>query len=209
VRFSSVGAALAAITTLLGINFAAKAAPTKVMPRLDPSKSSGRFFGLNKLGSVFLLVALVSGCREESKPLLQVGAKAAPFTLELTGGKPIRLEQYAGKGLVITFMSSWCPCSNESMPLMKQAYAKHGNGEVAFLMVGIQDSRSKFEKYVEKWEVPFFAGYDKGDRIASDYGVSSPPTTFFIDKNGIVKRAFYGNIAKKPDEFQQWVEEII
>lgn len=160
------------------------------------------------LCAAFFLVALISGCSEETKPLLQVGEKAAPFTLELIGGKQSQLEQYAGKGLVITFMSSWCPCSNDSMPLMKQAYAKN-NGQVAFLMIGIQDSRSKFEKYVEKWSAPFAAGYDKGDRIANDYGVSSPPTTFFIDKNGIVKRAFYGNIAKKPEEFQKWIEEII
>jgi len=161
-----------------------------------------------KLCAVFLLVALISGCSEESRPLLQVGEKAAPFTFELIGGKQSQLEQYAGKGLIITFMSSWCPCSNDSMPLMKQAYAKN-NGQVAFLLIGIQDSRSKFEKYVEKWDVPFSAGYDKGDRIGNDYGVSSPPTTFFIDKNGIVKRAFYGNIAKKPDELQKWIEEII
>lgn len=161
-----------------------------------------------KFCAVFFLAALLSGCGEESKPLLQVGAKAVPFTLELIGGKQAQLEQYAGKGLVITFMSSWCPCSHDSMPLMKQAYAK-SNGQVAFLMIGIQDSRSKFEKYVTKWEVPFSAGYDEDDKIGNDYGVSSPPTTFFIDKSGIVKRAFYGNIAKKPEEFQKWIEEII
>ena len=169
--------------------------------------SSTSYF--NKLCAVFFLTALISGCSEEGRPLLQVGEKAVPFTLELVGGKQSQLEQYAGKGLVITFMSSWCPCSHQSMPFMKQAYAKHNNGEVAFLMVGIQDSRSKFEKFIEKWNVPFPAGYDKGDRIANNYGVSSPPTTFFIDKNGVVKRAFYGNIAEKPKEFQQWVEEII
>ena len=163
-----------------------------------------------RLCAIFFITALVSGCSEEiSRPLLQVGEKALPFNLELLDGKQSQLEQYAGKGLVITFMSSWCPCSNESMPLMKQAYAKHKNDPIVFLMIGIQDSKSKFEKYVEKWGVPFPAGYDKGDRIAKDYGVSSQPTTFFIDKNGIVKRAFYGNIAKKPDEFQKWVEEIL
>ncbi len=159
--------------------------------------------------AIFFLIAFISGCGEESKPLLQVGEKALPFTLELLDGKQSHLGQYTGKGLVITFMSSWCPCSNESMPLMKQAYSKHKNDQIVFLMVGIQDSRSKFEKFAAKWGVPFPAGYDKGDRIAKDYGVSSPPTTFFIDKNGVVKRAFYGNIAKKPDEFQKWVEEII
>ena len=157
----------------------------------------------------FFLIALISGCGEESKPLLQVGEKALPFTLELIGGQQIQLGDYAGKGLVITFMSSWCPCSNESMPFMKQAYATHQNDQIVFLMIGIQDSRSNFEDFVKKWNPPFPASYDKKDRIANDYGVSSPPTTFFIDKNGIVKRAFYGNIAKKPDEFQQWVKEII
>lgn len=160
--------------------------------------------------AIIFLAALMSGCSEEiSRPLLQVGEKATPFTLELLDGKQSQLEQYAGKGLVITFMSSWCPCSNESMPLMKQAYENHKNDQIVFLMIGIQDSRSKFEKFVEKWAVPFPVGYDKGDQIAKDYGVSSPPTTFFIDKNGIVKRAFYGNVAKKPDEFKQWIKELL
>jgi peroxiredoxin len=159
---------------------------------------------------VFFLIAFMTGCSEEvSRPLLQVGEKAIPFTLELLDGKQINLEQNAGKGLVITFMSSWCPCSNESIPFMKQAYQKHKDDQIVFLLVGVQDSKSKFEKFVKKWDVPFSAGYDKGDRISKDYGVSSPPTTFFIDKNGIVKRAFYGNIAKKPDEFQQWIKEIL
>ena len=162
-----------------------------------------------RLCTILFLIACMSGCSEESKPMLQVGEKALPFTLELLDGKQSQLQQYVGKGLVITFMSSWCPCSNDSMPLMKQAYANHKNDQIVFLMIGIQDSKAKFEKYVEKWSAPFPAGYDKGDRIAKDYGVSSPPTTFFIDKNGIVKRAFYGNIAKKPDEFQRWIEEII
>lgn len=160
--------------------------------------------------AALFIAAFLTGCSEEvGRPLLQVGEKALPFTLELLDGKQSQLEQYAGKGLVITFMSSWCPCSNESMPLMKQAYEKHKSDQVVFLMIGIQDSKSKFEKYVKKWEAPFPAGYDKGDRIAKNYGVSSPPTTFFIDKSGVVKRAFYGNIAKKPEEFQKWVEEII
>ena len=76
-------------------------------------------------------------------------------------------------------------------------------------MVGIQDARSKFEKIVAKWDVPFPAGYDKGERIARDYGVSAPPTTIFIDKTGAVKRVFYGNIKDKEKEFPQWIEEII
>lgn len=162
-----------------------------------------------RLCAALLFLVLLSGCSEEAKPLLQVGEKATPFTLELLDGSTRRLEDYSGKGLVITFMSSWCPCSNNSMPLLQQATTAHKNDQIAFLMIGIQDSRKKFDKFTKKWDVPFAAGYDKGDRIAKDYGVSAPPTTFFIDRNGIVKRAFYGDISIKPDEFRQWVKEVI
>jgi len=156
-----------------------------------------------------LLAILLGGCGEEGRVLLQVGEKAPPFTLTLIDGKQVSLDQYAGKALVITFMSSWCPCSNDSIPLIKEAYLAHKDDNIAFLMVGIQDAESKFEKFVEKWKVPFPAGYDEDDKIARDYGVGSPPTTIFIDSSGIVKRAFYGNIAEKKQELPQWVEEIL
>ncbi len=158
--------------------------------------------------TALFLAACLGGCSESGRPLLQVGEKAPPFNLELLSGEQTSLQQYAGKGLVITFMSSWCPCSNESMPLMKKAYQDH-KANTAFLMVGIQDARSKFEKLTQKWEIPFSAGFDEDDKIARAYGVSAPPTTFFIDKTGVVKRAFYGNIAEKPEEFPHWIEELL
>ncbi|MFQ5356532.1 MAG: TlpA family protein disulfide reductase [Mariprofundaceae bacterium] len=160
------------------------------------------------LATAFLLAAGLFGCSEDGRVLVQVGQKAPTFSLELLDGGQANLEQYAGKGLVITFMASWCPCSNDSVPLMKDAYHAHKD-DIAFLMVGIQDAESKFKEYIKKWEVPFSAGFDNGNRMARKYGIGSPPTTYFIDKSGIVKRAFYGNIKDKGDEFPEWLKEIM
>lgn len=160
------------------------------------------------IGASLLLALLLGSCGESGRPLLQVGEKAPAFNLKLLTGEQATLKQYAGTGLVITFMASWCPCSNESMPMMKRAYQEH-HANIAFLMIGIQDAESKFEGFVKKWEVPFAAGFDEDEQIARVYGVSSPPTTFFIDRNGIVKRAFYGNIKEKESEFPGWVEELL
>jgi len=161
------------------------------------------------LVTVFFLSILITGCMEDKGKILQIGQKAPPFSLDLLDGKQTSLDQYAGKGLAITFMSSWCPCSKDSIPFFKEAYKKYKNDNIQFLMIGIQDARGKFEKIVAKWKVPFPAGYDKGDRIARDYGVQAPPTTIFIDKDGSVKRVFYGNIKDKEKEFPQWIEEIL
>lgn len=160
------------------------------------------------LTACVLLLALAGCADDPARPLLQVGEQAIPFSLELVDGRKVALENYRGRGLVITFMSSWCPCSNNSMPLMRQAFDANRDEAIDFMMIGIQDSRTKFKKFTEKWQLPFAAGYDKGDRIAKDYGVSAPPTTFFIDRQGVVKRAFYGDISTKPEEFRQWVREL-
>lgn len=157
---------------------------------------------------VFLMFVL-SGCLGGDVKPLKIGEKAPPFTLTLIDGGTADMEPPHGNGHIITFMSSWCPCSNESMPLMKDVYSRYGEKGIAFLMIGIQDPESKFEKFVEKWEIPFSAGYDDGDKITRSYGVKQPPTTIFIDREGVVKRVFYGNIKDKEEEFLQWVGELL
>lgn len=156
-----------------------------------------------------VLAVVLSGCLEDDVKPLAVGVAAPPFTLTLLDGGTANMEAPHGNGHVITFMASWCPCSNESIPLMKEAYERHRDSDIAFLMVGIQEAESKFEKYVAKWEVPFPAGYDAGDSIARAYGVNAPPTTIFVDRDGKVKRVFYGNIKDKESEFSQWIDELL
>lgn len=167
-----------------------------------------KFFNIPAV--VFLALTL-SGCFEDIIPL-EVGSKAPPSTLMQLNGKPLQLTDHPNKGQVITFMSSWCPCSNESIPMMKKAYGLYGEGDtgkIAFLMVGIQDPEYKFRAFVEKWDIPFPTGYDDGDEIARLHGVKQPPTTIFIDKEGMVQRVFYGNIKDRETEFYQWVEELL
>jgi len=164
-----------------------------------------------KIPVAALLALTLSGCLEDVVPL-QVGSPAPPAKLTLLNGDTVELTEHPGKGQIIIFMSSWCPCSNESIPIIKKSYDTYGKGDggrIAFVMVGIQDPRSKFEAFVEKWQLPFPAGHDDGDEIARNYGVRQPPTFVFVDKSGKVQRFFYGNIKDKARAFQYWVKELL
>ncbi len=163
----------------------------------------------SRLAGFLLLLLSVSGCLQEPVKVLKVGEKAPPLVLELLDNKTFNLANHAEKPHVITFMSSWCPCSNESIPLVKKAYQNNKDSTLQFLMVGIQDSGGKFGKFADKWQLPFAAGFDKSGQVARNYGVTAPPTTIFIDKKGNINRVFFGNIAEKPDEFKQWIKEIL
>lgn len=149
------------------------------------------------------------GCTGDNFPALQVGVQAPAFTVTLLDGKTSSISDYKGKGLLMIFMSSWCPCSNESIPIINAAYQDHQAGNIEFMMVGIQEAKSKFEKFVKKRGIVFPATYDGDKLISRPYGINAPPTMVFIDKKGMVKRVFFGNIKDKKKEFVQWLEEII
>ncbi|MBF0370122.1 MAG: TlpA family protein disulfide reductase [Magnetococcales bacterium] len=158
-----------------------------------------------------MVVGLVlSGCGGEKRTLLEVGSQAPPFTLKLVDGKTTwNMADHAGKPMVITFMASWCPCSHDSIPLTKEAHGRFSDRGVEFLMVGLQDAESKFEDFVAKQAPPFPAGFDDGEPISRTYGVSAPPTTVFIGKDGLVKRIFYGNIKDVVEDYYLWIEELV
>jgi len=156
------------------------------------------------------LFIIAAGCSGGSKePELVIGEKAPPLRVKLISGETWDINDMNGKSLIVTFMSSWCPCSNESIPLFKKIEERYKEKDIAIIMIGIQDSKKKFEKFVNKKWVPFPAGYDDDKRIARAYGIHAPPTTVFIDKDRNVKRAYYGNIADIGGAFFQWVEEVL
>jgi peroxiredoxin len=158
---------------------------------------------------VFFLLGILGGCSGDNFPALQAGVQTPDFTATSLDGKTRSVSDYRGKGLLIIFMSSWCPCSHESIPIVNKTYQRHKNDNVEFLIVGIQEARSKFENFVTERGILFPAIYDDDKVISRSYGINAPPTMVFIGKDGIVTRVFYGNIKEKEKEFVQWVEEIV
>ena len=160
---------------------------------------------------LWLIIVLFLGCSKEprgTQPTIKIGETAPPFSLELIDGRTVTLDTFKGKPLVLINMASWCPCSHDSAPVFKEVYEIYHPKGVEFLMLGIQDSKKKFEKFVKKKEFKFPAGFDKGDVISKTYGVSAPPTTFFINSDGKVVSAFYGKIIEK-ERLSAWIDEIV
>lgn len=160
------------------------------------------------VGVVFILAGCSGGSNGSKEPTAKIGESAPAFSVEATDGRTVRLEDFKGRPLVLAFMAEWCPCSNESAPVFKEAYGEYNPRGVEFMILGFQDSRSKFSEFVKRQGFAFPAAFDKGDAIGTSYGVLAPPTTYFITPDGKIQRAFYGKIDKKEKLFG-WIDELI
>jgi thiol-disulfide isomerase/thioredoxin len=124
-------------------------------------------------------------------------------------GNEVHLSDYFGKPIVLNFWASWCgPCRSE-MPDFDEKYQELGD-QVQFLMVNMTDgSRETLEiakAFVADSGFTFPVFYDVYYQAAVTYGVSSLPTTYFIDADGTLVAYSMGAI--NADTLQRGIDMI-
>ena len=118
----------------------------------------------------------------------QKGFIAPDFTLKTNTGKEITLSKLKGSPVVINFWASWCkPCQAE-MPSIERVYSNHKNEGLIILGVNTsnQDKINEASAFAEKLGLTFPILYDIEGKVSYKYQVRALPTTFFIDRNGII-----------------------
>jgi len=137
----------------------------------------------------------VSGATEAPSPLL---GKVAPklHGTELGGGA-FSLKNERGKIVIVNFWASWCePCIQEAPELSTYAWSVRNNGVV---MVGVvfNDTVSSATSFAAHYGSLYPSVIDPGGNIALGYGVTSPPTTFVINRQGRVAATLLGATTAK------------
>lgn len=129
----------------------------------------------------------------------RVGSPAPDFTLQDLNGKKVSLKDFEGRPVMVNFWASWCgPCKVE-MPHMQAAERelRESTGFV-ILAINLGEDKKTAEGFLTKNNFDFIALLD-GDRSVaqSKYKLIGLPTSFFIDKQGVIKEIQTGPLASK------------
>jgi len=118
---------------------------------------------------------------------LNIGKTAPLFAQTDAAGKPISLESFKGKYVLIDFWASWCgPCRQEN-PNLVRTYQKFKNRNLEILGVSLDNSKDKWLQAIQEDQLSWKHVSDlKGWRndVAVQYGVQSIPANFLVDKEG-------------------------
>ena len=116
----------------------------------------------------------------------RIGAPAPDFEWTSLDGQTLRLSTYRGKVVVVNFWATWCPPCREEMPTLQRVAASEP--DVIVLEVDLMEPGDKARSFLDSLGLDRLQPVLDGDGATTRrFGVLSLPSTFFVDKTGVIR----------------------
>lgn len=128
---------------------------------------------------------------------IRSGGNARPsYQVVTLAGDTLGAESLRGKVVLVNFWATWCgPCRVE-MPLLEAMYARHRDR--GFVLLGLSVDRGGaplVRDYLRSRGVTYPVAIVGGREEGAFGGVRGYPTSFLLDRDGVVRHAVIGPLA--------------
>jgi peroxiredoxin len=150
-----------------------------------------RFFRSRRGAAALALAAgLLFG---NDAPAADVGQKAPDFKAPALDGKSrLSLSAYRGKVVYLDFWASWCPPCLTSLPQLEELRKQFPADQFQILAVNVDQDPQKARKFLERTRIGYPSATDPKGSIPASFGIETMPTSFLIDRNGVIRYVHHG-----------------
>jgi cytochrome c biogenesis protein CcmG, thiol:disulfide interchange protein DsbE len=153
-----------------------------------------------------------SSSAAESKGRL-VGNPAPDFAVKVVAGSKgtVSLKSLRGKVVLVDFWGTFCEPCKKSFPKLQDLNTKYGASGLR--IVGISedeaDDKDKIPGFADTYGAKFTLGWDEDKAIAKAYKPETMPSSFLIDKKGVIRFAHVGYHDGEEVRVEKEVKELL
>lgn len=148
------------------------------------------------LGLIWIIVSAdKSGASTSGRiPAPQQGFLAPDFELKTPAGATVRLSDLRGQAVLVNLWATWCPPCRAEMQTIEKIYNEYRVQGFTVLAVNMtyQDDPLAVMPFVSEQGLTFPILLDETGEMANAYQLRSLPSSFFIDRNGIINEVVIG-----------------
>jgi peroxiredoxin len=133
------------------------------------------------------------------------GHPAPDLILTTLAGETFSLTALRGTPVVLNFWATWCPPCRAELPELQAATLRLA-GQVVIAGVNQAESPGDVQAFVAQMGLTFPIPLDENAAASRLYAVRSLPTTFFIDRRGIIRQIQLGPVTEAT--FAQMLDSI-
>mgnify|MGYP000403814234 CR=1 FL=1 len=157
--------------------------------------------------SAVVLALAASGAAyavESGQPAPQCVAKSFNATQPA-----LDISQLRGKVVYVDFWASWCgPCA-QSFPFMNELDRDMRDRGVQVVGISVDDKASDAETFLTKRPANFAVAIDSSGACPSSFQVKGMPTSYLIDRNGVVRHVHVGFKAGDAAKLRAVAEQLL
>jgi peroxiredoxin len=138
-----------------------------------------------------------------------IGKKAPGFALEspVEPSQKVRLRR--NKVTVLHFWATWCGPCQKSLPRLQKLSQQHADRGLAVIGLSVDDEPNEIAAFVRATGARFAIGFDAGHQVTERYKPTSMPTTFVIDRAGVVRAVQPGYRDGDDHELEELVKSLL
>lgn len=116
-----------------------------------------------------------------------IGQPAPDFVLPAVAGSNVRLSEFRGQPVVISFWSSRCGVCAAQLTAMDRYYGTYRSSGLIVLGVSVEDDQQRAIDYAHAHAASFPLLLDKAKGVSRAFRIERLPTTVLIDRAGQVR----------------------
>jgi peroxiredoxin len=121
--------------------------------------------------------------------------QAPDFELLELSGRYIRLSDWNGSRVLLTFWTTSCGICRRELPQLYRLRLEFGSQGVAVVTV-CGDSRENATAFLNQNGLDLITAIDPGFEVFREFGVSGVPATFLLDAQHLVRKRWTGGAAE-------------
>lgn len=115
-----------------------------------------------------------------------VNALPVEIGLNDLNGRPVSLSDFRGKIVFLNFWTSWCFDCRIEMPHMERLHQRFKDKDFAIVTINLQEAASQVKQFFNKFKLTFTALLDSDGKVGAHFRITSIPTSFILDREGII-----------------------
>lgn len=120
---------------------------------------------------------------------MDIGLPVPAYRTVALSGDSVSLADQKGKVVLLNIWATWChPCRDE-IPELREIHAKYRDRglELVGVSVDADGAEEHIKEFMKEFEMTYPVWLDPGERISTQFLTIGVPTTFLIDKQGVLR----------------------
>ncbi|MBI3152951.1 MAG: TlpA family protein disulfide reductase [Chloroflexi bacterium] len=184
------------------------------MIAIKPSRA--RFYALMSIGLGFLTVGVMffmllnqqnASSQDFSAVPVKVNFPAPQLVLKDLSDRQVSFDDYRGSVILVNLWATWCPPCREEMPTLQAFYQKYKESGFVLIAIDQEETLEVVQPFVDEFGLTFPVWLDPDYEAQRKFNTMNLPSSYVIDRTGMVRLTWIGGISKK--NLEKYVPDVI